>query len=348
MSSLRRDLVERKLWMVVALLVVAVVAVPVFLLKSASANTAPTVPAPPSAAPAGAQTSTTENVDTKKESPKVVLARIARNPFASAVPKLKAKPAPTTSSSSTTSTTATTSSPSTSTVAMVSPAPSSSGTTSSSGSTSTSPSTGSSSSGTARTPTAGNTPTSTIASTPPATQSAQPAKVQTWTMYSVDVRFGNDLHVPLRADIARLTALPSAKQPDVMFDGVMSNGNAAVFALRQGVGHTGPGWCHPDHDTCSAIVLKPGETEDLTIPGPGGTLQKRMLRVVRITSSITHSQKAALAAFNRVSHPGLCDLLLAEPLIYHLDTGTYTSVPKKTACANYPDAVPFTYFRTAP
>ena len=86
MSSLRRDLVERKLWMVVALLVVAVVAVPVFLLKSASANTAPTVPAPPSAAPAGAQTSTTENVDTKKESPKVVLARIARNPFASAVP----------------------------------------------------------------------------------------------------------------------------------------------------------------------------------------------------------------------------------------------------------------------
>jgi hypothetical protein len=167
-------------------------------------------------------------------------------------------------------------------------------------------------------------------------------------MYSVDVRFGTNLHVPLRAGIERLTALPSAQQPDVMFDGVMSNGNAAVFALRQGVGHTGPGWCHPDHDTCSAIVLKPGETEALTIPGPGGTVQKRMLRVVRITSRVTHSQKVALAAFNRVSRPGLCDLLLAEPLIYHLDTGTYTSIPKKDACAKYPDAVPFTYFRTAP
>ena len=86
MSSLRRDLVERKLWMIVALLVVAVAAVPVFLLKGASADTTPTVPVPPSASPAGAQTSTTQNVDTKKkESPKVELARIARNPFASAV-----------------------------------------------------------------------------------------------------------------------------------------------------------------------------------------------------------------------------------------------------------------------
>ena len=47
MSSLRRDLVERKLWMVVAILVVAVVGAPVFLLKGASASTTPTVPAPP-------------------------------------------------------------------------------------------------------------------------------------------------------------------------------------------------------------------------------------------------------------------------------------------------------------
>jgi hypothetical protein len=171
--------------------------------------------------------------------------------------------------------------------------------------------------------------------------------VQTWTTYAVSVRFGKDLRVPVRTNIARLTPMPSGQQPDVMFMGVMSKGAAAVFALRQGVGHTGPGWCHPNHDLCSAIVLKAGQTEDLTIPGPDGTLQKKVLRVVRIASTITHSQKVALAAFNRVAQSGLCDLLLADPMLYHLDTGTYSNVPK-TACVKYPKAVPFSYFRTAP
>ena len=108
MSSLRRDLVERKLWMVVALLLVAVAAVPVLLLKSAAASTTPTVPAPPAATPAGTQTSTTKKVDSK-ESAKVVLARIARNPFASAVPKLSTKPASPSSSATSTSSTSSTS-----------------------------------------------------------------------------------------------------------------------------------------------------------------------------------------------------------------------------------------------
>jgi hypothetical protein len=163
----------------------------------------------------------------------------------------------------------------------------------------------------------------------------------------VDVRFGKDLQVPLRADIARLTPFPSGQQPDVMFMGVMSNGGAAVFGLRQGVGHAGPGWCHPNHDVCSAIVLKPGQTEDLTIPGPDGTPQKRMLRVVRINSTVTHSQKTALAAFNRVSPSGLCDVVQADPMLYNLDTGTYSNLPKN-ACAKYPNAVPFSYFRSLP
>ena len=92
MSSLRRDLVERKLWMVVAILVVAVVAVPVFLLKGASASTTPTVPAPPAATATSAPTTTTATTPSA-EPVKVVLARIARDPFASGVPKLSSKPA---------------------------------------------------------------------------------------------------------------------------------------------------------------------------------------------------------------------------------------------------------------
>src|SRR6202012_5313665 len=58
MNALRRDLVERKLWMVVAILVVAIAAVPVFLLKGATASTTPTVPAPAAAPATGGQTTT--------------------------------------------------------------------------------------------------------------------------------------------------------------------------------------------------------------------------------------------------------------------------------------------------
>ena len=345
MSSLRRDLLERKLWMIVALLVLAVLAVPLLLLKGSSAGGAALPPAPPAAGAGAAKAVVAQTAPAKATEPaKVTLARIARDPFASGVHHLQSKPGSPSASTSSSSSSTPASSPSTSTVAMVSPAPAPSSSPSG-GATSTS-------STTPTTPTPPTTPssapTSTIASAPPSTQSAQPAKVETWTMYSVDVRFGTDLRVPLRADIKRLTPLPSGQEPDVMFQGVMSNGRAAVFALRQGVGHTGPGWCHPDHDLCSAIVLKPGQTEDLTIPGPDGTLQKRMLRVVRITSSITHSDTVARAPFKRLSPPGLCDLVLAEPLTYHLDTGTYSSIPKKDACAKYPDATPFSYFRVNP
>ena len=67
MSSLRRDLLERKLWIIVAALIAAVVAVPVLLLKSASATTAP-LPAPPAAA-TGATTSTTSQTSPRRSRP---------------------------------------------------------------------------------------------------------------------------------------------------------------------------------------------------------------------------------------------------------------------------------------
>jgi hypothetical protein len=352
MSSLRRDLLERKLWIIVAVLLAAVVAVPVLLLKSASAGGAPTLPAPPGAATVpSATTSQTSTTEPPSNAPaKVVLARIARDPFAASVPKLSVKPgstAPATSASSgasTSSATGSTVASGSSTVSMVSPTP---GTGSSTGSsTGSAPSSGGANS-TGTTSTTSTTPTSTIASTSPSTQTVKPLKVQSWTTYSVTVRFGKDLSVPLRSNIARLTPLPSGRAPEVMFMGVMSNGRSAVFALRQGIGHTGPGLCRPDHDLCSAIVLKPGQTERLTIPTASGGQWKGVLRVVRLTSSITHSEKVAQDAFDRISHPGACDLLLSDPMLYNLETGTLSNVPK-SICKGDPNAVPFSYFRTAP
>ena len=348
MSALRRDLVERKLWVIVALLVVAVAAVPVFLLKSASADTTPTVPVPPSATPAGTQTATTQKVD-KKESSKVVLARIARNPFASAVPKLSSKPSSSTSSSaapsSTTSTTATTSSPS-SAVAMVSPTPASAGAGATGASTGSSSGSSTGGIGSSATGTSSG-PTSTIASVSPTPQGSQPTQAQSWTIYSVSIQFSKDGFGPVHKDIPRLTALPSAGNPQLMFFGVMSGGREAVFGLGAGVAHAGPGLCRPSRSSCSAIVLKPGEGEEVAWPTATGGVAQAILHLDKITSRVTHSRKEALAAYQRVSKAGICDLSLAQPVSYDPDTGTVQNFPKD-ACKAQASSAPFAFLKTTP
>lgn len=343
MSSLRRDLVERKLWMVVAILVVAVAAVPVFLLKHASASATPTVPAPPAATAtaAGADTSTTSTTSST-EPAKVVLARIARDPFASGVPKLSSKPAPSASASSAGSSgTTTTTSSSTTTPSMVSPSPTTGGSSSSSTSSST-PST-SSGSGTGTT---GGTPTSTIASAPPSTQGGTPDTVQSWTIYSVSIRFGKQ-NAALRNDIPRLTALPSAGNPQLMFFGVMSGGRQAIFGLGAGVAHAGPGLCRPSRSSCSAIVLSPGQSEEIAWPTATGTMTQAILQVQKITSKVTHSHAEALKAYRRVSAAGICDLSMAQPVLYDPDTGTVQNFPKN-ACRAQAASAPFAFFKAKP
>jgi hypothetical protein len=173
------------------------------------------------------------------------------------------------------------------------------------------------------------------------------AQEQSWTVYSVDVRYGKDVSVRLRSNIARLTPLPSAGDPQAMFLGVMTGGKQAVFALKAGVGHAGPGLCRPDHTRCSAIVLKPRQTEHLTIPVTGAAPKQVTLRVVRITRTVTHSRKAALAAYERYSTAGLCDLALADPVLYDLGRGTVTGVPK-AVCDHQPASVPFTPLLATP
>jgi hypothetical protein len=126
-----------------------------------------------------------------------------------------------------------------------------------------------------------------------------------------------------------------------MFLGVMTGGKQAVFALRAGLGHTGPGLCRPAHTQCSAIVLKPGQTEHITVPVAGATPKRMVLSLVHITRTVTHSHKAALKAYERYSAAGLCDLALADPVLYNLESGTVSGIPK-AVCVHQPASVPFT------
>lgn len=341
MTALRRDLIERKLWLLVALLVAAIAAVPLLLTSGGSTTTAH-VPLPPPVVP----TSTQPASHAKAVPVKDHVSSSARNPFggASTTTSTTASASPARPAASSTASTATASAPpvasasapsaSSTPAAMVSPTPTSTSTPSNSGAssathTTTHSTTSSSESGSSQ-------PVSTTATVSPKIL----AKVQSWTTYSVWVRAGKDSSAPVREDLARLTPLPSAALPQAMFMGVMAGGNQAVFALREGVGHSGPGICRPGRAQCSVILLKPGQTEKLTVPGNGGKTWQFILRVVHIASRVTHSEKVARTTFERHSAAGLCDLAMADPLGYNMTNGTLLTIAS-TVCAGQKNRVPF-------
>jgi hypothetical protein len=320
MSSLRRDLFERKLWPLIVLLLVAVIAVPLMLRKNASATVTPVPPAPPMAgatAPTDRTTARAPNHTLRVSMP--------RDPFASGMPKLSAQPeSQTKSTAGTSGTTTSGATTSTTSPSMVSPTPT------------TTPSSGSPTTPTTTTSTTSTTTTSTTGSSfiPPV-----PVAVRSWTVYAVDVRIGTGSFAPLDSDIARLTPLPSVAEPKAMFMGVMAGGQEAVFALGAAVQHSGPGVCRPDRKRCAAIVLRVGETEQIIAPAAGGPRQFN-LSLVDIASRVTHSSDDALAAFQRHSAAGLCELDLADPVTYSQGVGTVSAVAD-TACKDQPAAVPF-------
>lgn len=357
MSSLRRDLIERRLWPVAILLLIGVIAVPVLLLKRSSPSGTP-VPLPPAvsvanaaaASPAASASAPASGSAPAKATAKATAtatataggsrtAHISRDPFGGGAAQTSttstAAAAPSGTSHGSTGTTA---------VAMVSPSPSAS-----------SSSAGSSAASATSAPTATHAaaPTVTVAAPPARTNTAAPTSttpearpaavvpVQSWTTYSVSVRYGPTAAASLRRDIARLEPLPSASHPAAMFMGVTAHGHQAVFALGAAVRqHAGPGICRVDRAHCSEILLGAGQTEQLTLPTASGGTRSVLLRVARIASTVTHSHAAALAAFDRHSAVGLCEVVLAAPMFYNSTTGTLSSVAP-LACAGHTGAVPF-------
>ncbi|HZO59524.1 MAG TPA: hypothetical protein VFB51_07525 [Solirubrobacterales bacterium] len=77
----------------------------------------------------------------------------------------------------------------------------------------------------------------------------------TWT---ATVRFGTGEN-PDKKRLERFRALPSSENPVVVFMGVTTDGEDAVFLVSAASGTTGDGDCEPD-DTCTFLYMKPGQT----------------------------------------------------------------------------------------
>jgi hypothetical protein len=337
MSSLRRDLIERRLWPFAIILVAAIVAVP-FLLHGHGGARAVTSPpaANGSPAPASGTTRPTHATTHHQATP----TSHKRDPFSVAsVQGASAESATTSTTTSSTSTSSPSSSTSSSTAATVS----SGGAASSAGSGA--PTSSTSTSTPANTTPVTTTPVTPTVTTAPETGTSKPTH---WTVYSIDVRAGALGSPTARRNIAAFTPLPGERAPQAMFMGTTDHARAAVFALRAGVEVSGMSGkrssgviCRPSLADCTLIAMPVGKSVRLSYVSSNGDQRGFALRLTRISARVITSASAARAAQGRRSAVGLCDLELGDPLGFYNPGSGQMKLPSAKACRRNHKAVAF-------
>jgi hypothetical protein len=272
--NMLKELVERKLWPIALVLIVALVAVPLLLTKGAPTDivTPPTGPLPYSSGTALPAISVQTTPGNSKLTGK------GRNPF---TPQQVATTATTAAVLPTTNTTASTGA-STGTATVSAGAGSSS-----------------SASGGSSTP-AAPAPAPVTSSTPTTTTPAQS------TPASTGLTATQSYHVSLAITTSgggvntidpldRLSILPSKQQPMLVELGVLQGGHSVLFAVEPGTVVSGAGTCTPGPIDCEIVTLNPGQTEGISKQAGSGSTPVALFSV----NSITVDQHPSVAAANQ-------------------------------------------------
>jgi hypothetical protein len=127
----------------------------------------------------------------------------------------------------------------------------------------------------------------------------------TYEYASIDVRFGHAGH-HLRAieDVPRLTPLPNANHPIVVFLGMRRDRETAVFLVSTDVHVQGLGQCVPSQKDCEAIELRRGEAAFFDYTQSDGDVEQYELDLDTVTLHQTTSQAVAQRAYARASRVG--------------------------------------------
>ncbi|MBA3298722.1 MAG: hypothetical protein H0U24_01445 [Thermoleophilaceae bacterium] len=270
------DLREKRLWPVAVALLLAVIAIPVIVMK-------PTEEAPPAVAqPATPQAQGTPAVAAADSPDSSTLGLFGKkDPFRppAAVLKPSVSSAPDTGASK----------------AGPSPSPPASGGAPATSGSAPAPPSGSGGSG----PTGGG---SAPSSSPVA---KRPSTVYT---YVIDMDFGRVGHVRLRRGLPRLTILPNERSPVAVLLGVSAGARRAVFLLNRSFQQGGEGTCRPSRATCTFLHLStdPKKNGHRIVDDKGVTyvLRLRAIRRVTVREAARASRRSARASAGRGSREG--------------------------------------------
>ena len=123
-------------------------------------------------------------------------------------------------------------------------------------------------------------------------------------IYRVDLRFGTPGELKVLRDVARLAPLPSADNPFFVFLGVLEDRETLVFLLSSDVTATGDGTCRPSSKSCQTIELKTGDTEFFDFAHEDGTVIQYQMDVLKVDRRDAATAKAAAASYARKSSVG--------------------------------------------
>ncbi|HEY1451241.1 MAG TPA: hypothetical protein VGF47_09825 [Solirubrobacteraceae bacterium] len=335
-SSLRSDLLDRRLIPLFAVLALAFVGAVAYavLAGGSGSSTAPLANAPapaPSAsgiAVSAVTTNTSASVDETTSGSAEQTRGSSRNPF-EALPSAKKASASAAPASGATSSSST--------------ATGSSGSGSEAGGSGSSSESSSSSQG-------GSSPQ------PEEKKSSKPAQPR--TVYKVSVLFGAapagspaaSVGLTPYEGLKRQQPLPSATAPVVVFRGVIAGAKSAAFTLVGEAILRGNGVCRPSASQCQAVDVKVGETEELEYVPLEGTPINYQLQVVKIEAVKGKAADAASAAsandaFDGESKAGLKFLresgLVALPGLRYSSNGSvlvFTGVDRAKAARAHASA----------
>ena len=148
--------------------------------------------------------------------------------------------------------------------------------------------------------------------------------------YVVSVKFGERDHTKTYHQVEKLDVLPNANHPLLVFMGVNTAGDTAVFLTDTSLKASGEGDCKPSADVCSFLYLKldkNSDTEDLLAQNADGTGIEYTLKLLDIkkvpvseleaaSASAKDSKRAAVEAKRLRNKPGTpFHLLFKLPLL---------------------------------
>jgi hypothetical protein len=118
--------------------------------------------------------------------------------------------------------------------------------------------------------------------------------------YVVDVKFGKRDEEKTHHNVQKLDVLPNSTNPLLVFMGVNTAGDTAVFLTDTSLKASGEGDCKPSADVCSFLYLKldkSNDTEDLLAQNADGTGIEYTLKLLAIkkvpVSELTKASKSA-------------------------------------------------------
>jgi hypothetical protein len=267
-----QDLVERRLWPIALVLVLALVAIPVLLSRPAASEpgaAAVTPPATPAVGSGGSLSAFQPVVNTEGSKSSEIRKRLAgfnsKDPF-----KVQGLPKPGSATGQLT-------------------APGATGEVS--GATGTDTVTGTAAPGTSGTAGSGESTSGSGDST------GSGAPTLTYFTYTVDLRFGKADNLD-KKNVEQFRALPSSEDPVVVFMGVKTDGKTAVFLVSSASGTTGEGNCEPD-DTCTFLYMKEDQQQTFEAVDASDQVVTYVLKLLKINVEETDGPKNASSSSSR-------------------------------------------------